>query len=100
MKAAAQDFSHIAVDRVGGGLHFAEGPVWSYDGYLLVSDSVVDKIHKLSNSGDVVFAERAGGVMGNAFDTEGRLTRCACIRSGRTPMQCASLSRCDFRYIE
>ena len=44
---AAQDFSHIAVDRVGGGMHFAEGPLWSYDGYLLVSDTVVDKIHKL-----------------------------------------------------
>jgi len=73
---AAQDFSHISVDRVGGGLHFAEGPVWSYDGYLLVSDSVVDKIHKLSAAGDAVFAERAGGVMGNAFDVEGRLYTC------------------------
>lgn len=72
----AQDFSHISVERVGGGLHFAEGPVWSYDGYLLVSDSVVDKIHKLSNTGDVVFTERAGGAMGNALDTEGRLYTC------------------------
>lgn len=73
---SAQDFSHIAVDKVGGGMHFAEGPVWSYDGYLLVSDSVVDKIHKLSNAGDVIFAERAGGAMGNTFDTEGRLYTC------------------------
>ena len=72
----AQDFTHLAIDRVAGGLHFAEGPVWSYDGYLLVSDSVVDKIHKLSATGDVVFAERAGGVMGNAFDVEGRLYTC------------------------
>ena len=72
----AQDFSHIAVDRVGGNLHYAEGPVWSYDGFLLVSDSVTDRIHKLSNTGDVVFAERAGGAMGNAFDAEGRLYTC------------------------
>jgi gluconolactonase len=72
----AQDFSHIAVDRVAGGLHFAEGPLWSYDGYLLVSDSVVDKIHKLSAAGDAVFSERAGGVMGNAFDVDGRLYTC------------------------
>jgi gluconolactonase len=75
--AFAQDFSHFEFQKVVKDLHFAEGPVWSYDGYLLFSDSVVDKLRKLvPGSGDTVFAERAGGVMGNAFDTEGRLYSC------------------------
>jgi len=74
---AAQDFSRLGVEKVAGGLHFAEGPVWSYDGYLLFSDSVVDKIHKLApGSGDTVFAERAGGAMGNAYDKDGNLYTC------------------------
>ncbi len=58
-------------------LHFAEGPVWSYDGFLLFSDTVVDKLLKVTpGSGDEVFAERAGGAIGNAYDTEGRLYTC------------------------
>ena len=73
----AQDFSHIEVQRVVKDLHFAEGPVWSYEGFLLFSDTVVDKLRKLTpGSGDAVYAERAGGVMGNAFDLEGRLYTC------------------------
>jgi gluconolactonase len=75
--AFAQDFSHLEVQRVVKGLHFAEGPVWSYDGFLLFSDTVVDKLLKLTpGAGDAVFAERAGGVIGNAYDTEGRLYTC------------------------
>ena len=59
------------------GLHFAEGPVWSYEGFLLFSDTVVDKLIKLTpGSGEAVFAERAGGAIGNAYDTEGRLYTC------------------------
>jgi gluconolactonase len=75
--ALAQDFSHMEVQRVVNQLHFAEGPVWSYEGYLVFSDSVVDKLHKFTpSSGDAVLGERAGGVMGNAYDTEGRLYTC------------------------
>ena len=75
--AFAQDFSHMEVQRVVKGLHFAEGPVWSYDGFLLFSDTVVDKLLKLTpGSGDSVFAERAGGAIGNAYDTDGRLYTC------------------------
>jgi gluconolactonase len=75
--AFAQDFSHMEVQRVVKDLHFAEGPVWSYDGFLLFSDTVVDKLRKLTpGAGDAVFAERAGGVMGNAYDMEGRLYTC------------------------
>lgn len=75
--AFAQDFSHMEIQRVAKDLHFAEGPVWSYDGFLLFSDTVVDKLRKLTpGAGDAVYAERAGGVIGNAYDTEGRLYTC------------------------
>jgi sugar lactone lactonase YvrE len=77
VSALAQDFSRFEFQKVVKDLHFAEGPVWSYDGYLLFSDTVVDKLHKLTpGAGDAVFAERAGGVIGNAYDTEGRLYSC------------------------
>jgi len=73
----AQDFSHIEVQRLVTNLHFAEGPVWAYDGYLLFSDTVVDKLLKFTPGvGDAVFAERAGGAIGNAYDNEGRLYTC------------------------
>jgi gluconolactonase len=73
----AQDFSHVEVQRVVKDLHFAEGPVWSYEGFLLFSDTVVDKLHKLTPGvGEAVYAERAGGVLGNAYDVEGRLYTC------------------------
>ncbi len=75
--ALAQDFDHMEVQRVVKDLHFAEGPVWSYDGYLLFSDTVVDKLRKLTpGSGDAEFASRPGGASGNAYDMEGRLYTC------------------------
>lgn len=67
----------MEVQRVAKDLHFAEGPVWSYDGFLVFSDTVVDKLRRLTpGSADVVFADRAGGAMGNAYDVEGRLYTC------------------------
>lgn len=75
--ASAQEFTGMEVERVVKDLHFAEGPVWSWEGFLLFSDSPVDKLRKLvPGSGDSEFAERAGGAMGNAYDTEGRLYTC------------------------
>ena len=73
----AQEFGHLEVQRVVANLHFAEGPVWSYNGFLVFSDTVVDKLFKVvPGSADEVFAERAGGAIGNAYDTEGRLYSC------------------------
>ena len=34
----AQDLDHIDIDRVATGFAYAEGPAWSRDGYLVVSD--------------------------------------------------------------
>ncbi len=67
----------MEIQRVAKDLHFADGPVWSYDGFLLFSDTVVDRLHKwLPGQGDTVFGERSGGAMGNAYDTDGRLYTC------------------------
>jgi gluconolactonase len=75
--APAQEFDDIRVERVVKSLHFAEGPVWSYDGFLVFSDTVVDKLRKLTpGSGDTEFAARSGGAAGNAYDTAGRLYTC------------------------
>jgi gluconolactonase len=75
--ASAQDFEHMEIQRVAKGLHFADGPVWSYDGFLLFSDTVVDQLHKwTAGPGDTIFSDHAGGAMGNAYDTEGRLYTC------------------------
>ena len=73
----AQDFGHLEVQRIVANLHFAEGPVWSYEGFLVFSDTVVDKLFKVvPGSANEVFGERAGGAIGNAYDTEGRLYSC------------------------
>ena len=73
----AQEFGHLEVQRIVANLHFAEGPVWSYEGFLVFSDTVVDKLFKVvPGSADEVFAERAGGAIGNAYDSEGRLYSC------------------------
>jgi gluconolactonase len=73
----AQEFADIKVERVAKDLHFADGPVWSYEGFLLFSDTVVDKLRKLTpGRGDTEFASRSGGASGNAYDTDGRLYTC------------------------
>jgi gluconolactonase len=77
VRLGAQDFSHIAIERVAVGLRFAEGPAWSYEGFLVFSDSGTDRLRKVvPGSPDSDFAERPGGVMGNAYDREGRLYSC------------------------
>ena len=75
--ANAQDFIGMEVQRVVKDVHFAEGPQWSYEGYLLFSDTVVDKLRKLiPGTGDSDVEDRPGGTMGNAYDTDGRLYTC------------------------
>ena len=73
----AQDFSNAKVERVAAGLHYAEGPAWSPEGFLIVSDTVTNKLHKIvpgtteSEAGEV-----AGGPIGNAYDSQGRRYTC------------------------
>jgi len=75
--ASAQDFSDIKVEKIAQGLHYAEGPAWSPDGFLLFSDTVTNKLHKfVPGKGDSEFSTVAGGPIGNAYDSQGRLYTC------------------------
>lgn len=75
--AAAQDFSDIKVEKVVTGLHYGEGPVWSPEGFLLFSDTVTNKLLKLAPGQKAAeFGEIAGGPIGNAYDSQGRLYTC------------------------
>jgi gluconolactonase len=67
----------LRVERVASGLTYAEGPLWSREGFLLYSDAPRDKIYKLSsNEKPVVFREDTHGAMGLMFDAQGRLYMC------------------------
>jgi gluconolactonase len=73
----AQDFEHLEVQKIAANLHYAEGPAWSREGFLLYSDTPANKFHKfVGGVGDSEAGERAGGAIGNAYDTEGRLYTC------------------------
>ncbi len=73
----AQNFSDLKVERVAVDLRFAEGPVWSRDGFLLFSDTAGNRIHKfVPGQGTSVFREEPAGPNGNAFDSQGRLYTC------------------------
>ena len=73
----AQDFEHLEIQLIAKGLHYADGPVWSYDGYLIYSDVPVDRLHKWKGGvGDAEAGTEPGGAYGRAFDTDGRLYTC------------------------
>ena len=75
--ACAQNFEHIEVQRLAKGLHYADGPVWSWEGYMLYSDVPVDMLRKfVPGTGDVEVGKHAGGAYGHAYDKDGRLYTC------------------------
>lgn len=75
--APAQDFSKIAIEQIGKGFLFTEGPAWSKDGFLIFSDTPADKIWKWAPGSDPdSFRQPANGPSGNAFDSQGRLYTC------------------------
>ncbi len=76
-----------ALEKVAGGFGFAEGPVWSPEGYLLFSDPNENRIYRWSPDGQVsVYRTNSGytgmniaeygqpGSNGLAVDRDGRLT--------------------------
>jgi len=74
---AAQDFDDIHVEIVANQMGYAEGPVWSLDGFLLFSDTVSNKLHKfVPGKGVEEAGSRPGGPSGNAYDSGGRLFSC------------------------
>ena len=75
--ASAQDPGELRLEKIAKDLRYGEGPAWSPDGFLLFSDCVTNKLHKfVPGKGDSEFADVAGGPIGNAFDSQGRLYTC------------------------
>jgi len=75
--AAAQDFDGIKIERAANKLRFAEGPVWSPEGWLLFCDVPPGRIMKfVPGEGAQVFREDSHGASGNALDSQGRLYTC------------------------
>ena len=75
--AIAQDFDHFEVQKIAARLHYADGPAWSHEGFLLFSDTVTDKFHKfVGGVGESEAGDHPGGAMGSAYDMEGRLYIC------------------------
>src|SRR6185437_4428734 len=75
--APAQDSAEIKIEKIAEHLHYAEGPAWSPEGFLLFSDTVTNKLHKVApGKGDSEFREVSGGPIGNAYDSQGRLYTC------------------------
>ena len=73
----SQDFSNVQVERIAVGMRYAEGPVWSPEGFLLFSDTVTNKLHKfIPGKGQSELSDVAGGPLGNAYDSQGRLYTC------------------------
>lgn len=75
--APAQDFEHVELQLIAKGLHYADGPLWSYEGFLTYSDVPVDRMHKWKGGvGDTEAGPEPGGAYGRTFDSEGRLYTC------------------------
>lgn len=73
----AQDFDDLKVERAADKLLFAEGPVWSREGWLLFCDVPSNRIMKfVPGQGTEVYRENSNGATGNAIDAQGRLYTC------------------------
>jgi gluconolactonase len=73
--AAAQDFNNLTVERIHGGLRFADGPAWSAEG-LLFADTVANKVYFWNGKGPAQPSDKPAGAIGNFFDSSGRLYSC------------------------
>ena len=77
MSASAQDFSGIVVEKFASGFTYIDGPTWTRDGELVVSDVPANHLIKIKpGSKPEILREDSGGALGNAVDAEGRLYTC------------------------
>jgi gluconolactonase len=73
----AQDFSKLQIEKVDTGFRFAEGPVWSREGFLLFSDGAKGELRKKPvGERSTMYREGHAGASGLAFDGQGRLYVC------------------------
>jgi gluconolactonase len=76
-RSPAQDFSEVQFEILARDQGFTEGPAWSKDGYLVWSDTRLDRIMKwVPGRAPEVLRAHANGPSGNAFDQQGRLYTC------------------------
>ncbi len=76
-QASAQTFDGLTIEKVGTGYLYAEGPVWSRDGFLVFSDVPGNKLLQLKLGQKATqLRANSNGAMGNAFDAQGRLYTC------------------------
>ena len=73
----AEPHPEFKIERVDSKLAFAEGPVWSRDGYLLYSDSPNNRIVKIAPGERAkTYRDDTHGANGLTFDAQGRLYMC------------------------
>jgi gluconolactonase len=76
-RGLSQSFDNVTVDRIATGFVFAEGPVWSRDGFLVFSDVPENKLLELKlGQKPALLRANSNGAMGNTFDAQGRLYTC------------------------
>lgn len=74
---AAQDVDNIQAERVATGLQYADGMVWSRDGFLVFADVGRKKIYRLdAGTAPKPTEEDSNGAQGLAYDLQGRLYIC------------------------
>jgi gluconolactonase len=73
----AQNFDEIQAEHIVDNMKYADGIVWSRDGFLLFSDPGADRIYRLDPGAKAKTGrENAGGAEGLAEDAQGRLYVC------------------------
>jgi Gluconolactonase len=71
---AAQDFSDLKVEKIAAAHSFADGPVWSQEGFLIFCDVPANKLMKFTpGEGLATYRENTQGAGGLAMDDRGRL---------------------------
>lgn len=76
----AQNFGDIMSERVATGMQYADGIVWSRDGFLVFADAVSKVIYRLDpGKQPKPTDENANGAQGLAYDTLGRLWICEAL---------------------
>src|SRR5439155_14283362 len=66
------------VEKLAGGMHFIEGPVWSNEdgGFLIFSDIPANELKRWNGKEVTTFRSDTHGTNGNTRDREGRLISC------------------------
>lgn len=68
---------NATIEKIAGGFHFTEGPVWHRDGFLLFSDIPANAVIKWEADGGVSkYREVSGNSNGLTYDKQARLIAC------------------------